>query len=295
MKRFQTIGIVAKQDDEQVLPTVREISELLLQLGRAVYVEQLPGIEVADGATLADADTVIKHAELLVVVGGDGTLLRAGRRLGSRRRPILGIHRGRLGFLVDIRPDETRDALQRVLEGEYWVEKRLTLQAQVELEDGSQGPFPAINDVVIRNQSAVRMLEFETWHGDEFISQHRADGFIVATPTGSTAYALSGGGPVLHPGVDAMALVPICPHTLSDRPLVVGADKPVRVVLSGSSRDQAMMTCDGQVNQTLRPGEQLIISRGAHSLELVHPCDYNYFNILRNKLNWGREKSDSRD
>lgn len=291
MKRFNTIGILAKQDDERVLPALHEISAMLLELGCEVIVESLPALpDLPAGVSAADADAVIDGAEMLVVVGGDGTLLRAGRRLAGRQRPILGIHHGRLGFLVDIRPEDTRASLERVLEGEYWVEKRLTLSAEVERDGKICGPFPAINDVVIRNQSAVRMLEFETWHGDEFISLHRADGFIVATPTGSTAYALSGGGPVLHPGVNAIALVPICPHTLSDRPLVVGADRPVRVELAGSSRDQAMMTCDGQVNQTLSPGQRLTIRRAEHCLELIHPRSYNYFNILRNKLHWGREK-----
>ena len=294
MKRFNTIGILAKQDDPRVLPAVHEVSAMLLDMGCAVLVESLPGLPtLPTGVRTADADTVIDEVEMLVVVGGDGTLLRAGRRLGNRQRPILGIHHGRLGFLVDIRPEDTRCSLERVLEGEYWIEKRLTLLAEGERDDGISGPYPAINDVVIRNQSAVRMLEFEIGHGDEFISLHRADGFIVATPTGSTAYALSGGGPVLPPGVDAIALVPICPHTLSDRPLVVGADRPVRVELVGSSRDQAMMTCDGQVNHTLSPGQRLTIRRAEHSLQLIHPRSYNYFNILRNKLHWGREKPDN--
>jgi NAD+ kinase len=149
----------------------------------------------------------------------------------------------------------------------------------------------AINDVVMRNQAAVRMLEFETWRGDEFISLHRADGLIVATPTGSTAYALSGGGPVIHPGLEALAVVPICPHTLSDRPVVIGADHPVRVVLGGARGTRAMCTCDGQASVTVNVGDTVEITRSNHVLELIHPKNYKYFNILRNKLHWGRDRT----
>src|SRR6185436_18969908 len=158
------------------------------------------------------------------------------------------VNQGRLGFMVDVAPENLRATLDEVLKGRYVRERRLLLDVQVRRGRRVRGPFLAINDVVVRNQAAVRMLEFETWLDDEFISQHRADGLIVSTPTGSTAYALSGGGPVLHPGLEALALVPICPHTLSDRPVVIGADRPVRVVLGGARGTRAMCTADGQHN-----------------------------------------------
>jgi NAD+ kinase len=164
----------------------------------------------------------------------------------------------------------------------------MMLSAEIRRGRKTLGPFTAVNDVVIRNQAAIRMLEFQTWMEDEFISEHRADGVIITTPTGSTAYALSGGGPVLHPGLDAIALVPICPHTLSDRPVVVGTDRAVRIVLGGDRATRAMCTCDGQQSETLSAGDSVTVVRSPYVLELVHPRSYRYFNILRSKLHWGR-------
>ena len=291
MPSFEKIGVLGKIKDDRVHPAINDLCRLLAELGCEVIIDQDTQLEgPIPGLQRTDTETLVARADLIVVVGGDGTLLRAGRKLQGRNTPILGIHYGRLGFLVDVTPDDMRESVKRILDGEFWIEDRLILNARIIRDSGVIGPLPAINDVVIRNQAAVRMLEFETWRGEEFISRHRADGFIVATPTGSTAYALSGGGPVLHPGMDAVTLVPICPHTLSDRPLVVGADRPVRVVLSGPQRDHAMMTCDGQFNQVLRPGETLEISRSDDTLRLVHPKGYNYFDILRKKLHWGQEK-----
>lgn len=291
MSAFSRIGVIAKRRDEQVLPAVRELCQIVAEMGCAVRVESHLATSANHGpAEVLETEALIAWADLLIVVGGDGTLLRAGRNLAQRDTPVLGIHHGRLGFLVDVRPDQTRVSLQNILAGDYWIENRLTLNATIHGGESLRGPYPAINDVVIRNQAAVRMLEFETWLGEEFISLHRADGFIVATPTGSTAYALSGGGPVLHPSIDAVALVPICPHTLSDRPLVVSAERPVFVALAGDTNDKAMMTCDGQTYHTLSVGERLQISRSEHPLRLIHPRQYDYFHILRNKMHWGRDK-----
>ncbi len=287
MSNFQTIGIVGKSRDPRVLPAVREVCEVLAELGCRVLLENLPGTEDLPQDGRLDFDALDPAIDLLVVVGGDGTMLRAGRRVHGRPIPLLGIHHGRLGFLTDIRPGELREAMQRVLGGEYRIENRLTLTAAITGGRDPRGPYTAINDVVIRNQDAVRMIEFETWLGDEFISVHRADGFIVATPTGSTAYALSSGGPVIHPGLDALAMVPVCPHTLSDRPLMVPSRHTIRVVLKGTE-DRAMMTCDGAVNETLRFGETLEVRASDVHLQLVHPTTYRYFDVLRDKLSWGR-------
>jgi NAD+ kinase len=236
-------------------------------------------------------EALARRADLAVVVGGDGTLLNAGRTLAPAGVPILGVNAGRLGFMVDVAPADVGSALDEVLKGRYVREPRLMLSAVVRRGRRTRGPLLAINDVVMRNQAAVRMLEFETWRGDEFISLHRADGLIVATPTGSTAYALSGGGPVIHPGLEALAVVPICPHTLSDRPVVIGADHPVRVVLGGARGTRAMCTCDGQASVTVNVGDTVEITRSNHVLELIHPKNYKYFNILRNKLHWGRDRT----
>ena len=290
MPIFQSVGIIGKKRDPRVGPTLARLAALLRKLGCAVLVEAASADHVDDPAcSYVSVDELGQRCDLVVVVGGDGTLLAAARALARTGVPILGVNQGRLGFMVDVTPDEMDATLTQIFAGDYVREERLLLTANILRASGkADGPFLAINDVVIRNQAAVRMLDFSTWIGKEFISQHRADGFIVSTPTGSTAYALSGGGPVLHPSLQALALVPICPHTLSDRPIVVGSDRPVRIVLGGGEGTRAMFTCDGQTNESINPGDAIEISRAQETLRLIHPANYNYFNILRNKLHWGR-------
>ena len=292
MSEFQTVGVIGKRDP-RVAATVRAVCRHLRKRGCEVLVERgAPGATAGSGVVLASRAEIARRCDLAVVVGGDGTLLNAGRTLAPAGVPIIGVNQGRLGFMVDVAPEELARALDPMLKGRYVRERRLLLNAEIVGARGQKrrGPFLAINDVVLRNQAAVRMLEFQTWLDDEFISLHRADGIIVSTPTGSTAYALSGGGPVLHPGLDALALVPICPHTLSDRPVVIGSDRTVRIVLAGARGTRAMCTCDGQQDETLMSGDSVLITRSEHALELIHPENYRYFNILRNKLHWGRER-----
>lgn len=291
MSNFKTVGIIGKKRDARVGPTLARLAALLRKLGCAVLVDAASADHIDDpDCRYATVEELGARCDLLVVVGGDGTLLSAARALARTGVPILGVNQGRLGFMVDVTPDEMDSTLTQIFAGDYVSEERLLLTANIIRDNGRQtdGPFLAINDVVIRNQAAVRMLDFSTWIGQEFISQHRADGFIVSTPTGSTAYALSGGGPVLHPSLQALALVPICPHTLSDRPIVVGSDRTVRIVLGGGEGTRAMFTCDGQTNESINPGDAIEISRAQETLRLIHPANYNYFNILRNKLHWGR-------
>ncbi len=287
---FQTVGIIGKKRDTRVGPTLARLAALLRKFECTVLVEAASADHIDDpSCRYATVDELGARCDLVIVVGGDGTLLSAARALAHTGVPILGINQGRLGFMVDVNPEEMDSTLAQIFAGDYVKEDRLLLTANI-VRSGKQvdGPFLAINDVVIRNQAAVRMLDFSTWIGGEFISQHRADGFIVSTPTGSTAYALSGGGPVLHPSLQALALVPICPHTLSDRPIVVGSDRPVRIILGGGEGTRAMFTCDGQTNESINPGDAIEISRAQETLRLIHPANYNYFNILRNKLHWGR-------
>ena len=291
MSEFQTVGVIGKRHDN-VAPTVRALVRALRRQGCDVLLERgTAGAANGRGVTVATRTELARASDLAIVVGGDGTLLNAGRTLAPAGVPILGVNQGRLGFMVDVAPEDVAKTLARVLEGRYVRERRLVLSAHIQRGRRAGTPFLAINDVVLRNQAAVRMIELETWLDDEFISEHRADGIIVSTPTGSTAYALSGGGPVLHPALDALTVVPICPHTFSDRPVVFGADRTVRIVLRGPRGTRAMCTGDGQRNETMAPGDAVVMSRSRHSLELIHPENYTYFNILRNKLHWGRERS----
>ncbi len=288
MSHFARLGVIAKQDARAV-DTARRLLVHLAHCGHAPLLDRHLAHRLhADAARIRDRHTLGTECDLVIVVGGDGTLLSAARDLAPSGVPILGINQGRLGFMVDVAPDDMERHLGDVLAGRYVAEQRLLLSAQIEGSGGLRGPFLAVNDVVVRNLAAIRMLEFETWLDDQFISQHRADGMIFSTPTGSTAYALSGGGPVVHPTLEALSLVPICPHTLSDRPIVVGADRPVHLVLGGGSGATATVTCDGQTNEMLQLGDRLSISRSSHRLHLIHPAPYDYFSILRDKLHWGR-------
>lgn len=291
MTAFNRIGVIAKQD-ARATETATQLLAYLEQAGRRVLLDQ-----VLAGRVPAPADRFRERAalgadcDLVIVVGGDGTLLSAARTLAPCGVPILGINQGRLGFMVDVPPDDMATHIGQVLAGAYVSEQRLLLSAEIDRNGGRRGPFLAVNDVVVRNLAAIRMLEFETWLDDQFISQHRADGMIVSSPTGSTAYALSGGGPVLHPGLEALSLVPICPHTLSDRPIVVGADRAVHIVLGGDANASAAVTCDGQTHEGLRRGDRLTITRAPFRLHLIHPQQYDYFSILRSKLHWGRDRA----
>lgn len=289
MNPFRVVGLIGKQGDPQLAPLFAELSALLRELGCEVLVENQDSATSAIAGEKVDRQSIAHRADLAVVVGGDGTMLDAGRSLAPSGVPIVGVNRGRLGFVVDVAPETMKETLSAVLRGDYEAEDRLVLSATVERAGKPDGaPRTAINDVILRNQATIRMIEFETWMGREFISSHRADGVIVASPTGSTAYALSGGGPLLHPGLSAMVLVPICPHTLSDRPIVVGGDQTIRLVLRGVEGAQAMVTFDGQTSEMLDPGDIVEVRRAPFSLRLIHPPGYSYFSILRNKLRWGR-------
>lgn len=286
---FNTIGLVLKTDAKAAQSIGRQVLSDLQRRGLSVLLDR--GSAQVIGAEASDLDIagLGPHCDLVIVMGGDGTLLHAGRALAQSEVPLLGVNLGRLGFMVDIAPEDISASLNRILDGAFRIEARLILEARDDA--GHQPAQIAVNDVVVRHQRYVRMLDFSTSANDTFISQHRADGLIVSTPTGSTAYALSSGGPMMHPAVDAVALVPISPHTLSDRPLIVSADSELCIEISDLKDNAALFTCDGQLDISLPPGGRLLIRRSPLKMRLVHPLDYDYFGILRNKLHWGRNRS----
>lgn len=290
-QNFDTIGIFAKKDDARVDQTLFKLTGNLLKRGKKVLIDDSHNA-ASHGIASCPQDELASSIDLGIVVGGDGTLLDAGRSVAPGGTPLLGINIGRLGFTVDILPDEMDATLDDVFAGNYTAEKRLMLVTRLK-SDGIRTSRPdslAVNDCVVRNQAFARVIDFETYMNDHFISHHRADGMIVATPTGSTAYALSSGGPVLYPVMDALALVPICPHTLSDRPLIVDAEHEIEIRISDSFAGNALCTTDGQISRTLAAGDSVVISRAPYDLCLIHPASYDYFNILRNKLHWGRDQ-----
>ena len=285
MKQFSTIGIFCKDNDERIEDTLNVLYAFLQEKKFKVVAEtnaakflNVPAME---------KDKFCDCIDLAIVVGGDGTLLKAGRLLSDKNIPVIGINLGRLGFLVDISPDEITEQLSQMLNGEYTIETRALLHAEAFRGEQSLGEAIALNDVVVHVRNDIRMIEFTTHIDDHFVNTQRADGIVVATPTGSTAYSLSGGGPILHPSLDAVVLVPICPHTLSNRPVVVSNQSQINISLCESRDVNARLSFDGQSNIELQAGDRVVIRHKAHQLQLMHPKNYDYFHILRNKLGWG--------
>lgn len=289
MSHFSTIGIFGKRAAPGVEKALRALLAYLEAREVTVLCDEstarhLPDMQLEP----LSMDDLAARADLIIVVGGDGTLLLAGRTAAKHNVPLLGINLGRLGFMVDVTPDDMAPALDSVLGGDYVRDERLMLATSLVNGDTQASPVIALNDTVVRNRDFARVLEFDTYIDGQFISHHRADGIIIATPTGSTAYALSGGGPVMHPSLDSLELVPICPHTLSDRPLIVSADHVIEVVVSEEISTEALVTCDGQWNHDLRAGDRVRIQRAEQKMQILHPPGYDYFTLLRNKLGWGR-------
>ena len=231
---------------------------------------------------------VAAQAELIIAIGGDGTMLYAARLLAGRDVPLFGVNRGRLGFLTDVTPAEMIERVDQVLSGDYVEDHRTLLGATLTTLAGRSHARQALNDVVLQKWETGRMLDFETAIDGRYVNTHGGDGLVVATATGSTAYALSCGGPIVEPNLDVVVLVPICPHTLSDRPIVVPSRARIEVRLSERPDTKAQVTCDGAMLGDLEPGDLLAIGPTSARVTLLHPPGYDYFRLLRSKLRWGR-------
>lgn len=224
-----------------------------------------------------------KTADLAIVMGGDGTMLTVARSLIEADVPLVGVNRGRFGFLTDLRAEDMLAEIDRIVAGNYIREPRMLLATQVVRGNQVIHSSYALNDVVIK--SGLRLIELEVEIDGKFVYKQRSDGLILSTPTGTTAYALSAGGPILHPNLEAISLVPICPHTLSNRPIAVNSSSKIEVTLVQFS--EAQLSMDGQSQETLEIGDKIIVKRSERNIYLLHPSDYCYFDMLRNKLNWG--------
>lgn len=287
MKPFSTIGIFSKREGKAVGATLRTLHQFLLERGVKILAARSAAnilqLEVTDEQQIA------RQADLAVVVGGDGTLLNAGRLLAAYNIPIVGVNLGRLGFLVDVSPDEMTIQLTRILQGQYHEEKRCLLHAEAYRGEQQLGSGTALNDIVLHSRNEVRMIEFTTCIDGNFVTTQRADGVVVSTPTGSTAYALSSGGPILHPSLEATVIVPICPHTLSNRPLVVNSKSTIEISLCSQHPVDSRVSFDGHNNIELISGDKIIIQAYQEKMHLLHPQDYDYYHILRSKLHWGTQ------
>jgi NAD+ kinase len=285
--QFQRIGLLAKAAGGNVAETLRAVVGFLVERRHEIHLSESSAAALGGGQTGHPVAALVQRVDLVVVVGGDGTMLVAARAAAAAHVPVLGINLGRLGFLTDISPDQATETLARILDGEYVEDPRCLLSAQIGEVGIPRIQQTAFNDVVLQKWNTARLIEFETYIDGRFVNAQRSDGLIVATPTGSTAYALSGGGPLLHPALDALVLVPICPHALSNRPLVVAGDSVVEVVVSGHT-DPAFVqiSCDGQETVGLRRGERVRIAKHACGLRLIHPAGHDHYRLLRAKLGW---------
>ena len=266
---------------------MRLIAKHLINNGIQVISE--PDNSEVLSARPVDSETLAGEVDLIIAVGGDGTLLHAAAMTRTTNVPLLGVNRGRLGFLTDISPEQMLQSVDQIIGGRYAEESRLRLAATITTENGAHVRELALNDVVLQRRDTGRILEFETRIADQYVNTHMADGLVVATPTGSTAYALSCGGPIIEPQLDAVVVVPICPHTLSDRPIVIPANQHIELTLLPRDNTTAEISVDGHAVSTFAPGDKLNIGAADSHITLIHPPGYDYYQILRSKLNWGRD------
>ncbi len=284
---FTTIGIIGKHGDPSVGGTLTALSHYLLDKGLEVLLDERSASALPDNALESGSLAEIgQRCDLAIVVGGDGTLLNAARVLADHDVPLAGINLGHLGFLTDISPDSMRQHMDEILSGRYVMEKRSLLKAGIHRGDKQISHSEAFNDVVVHKWNVGRMIRLETYINDVFVSRLRADGLIIATPTGSTAYALSAGGPILHPQLQALVLVPICPHSMNNRPIVIEDNNVIDIVVCDNAHDNTQITCDGQIAFSLKAGDRIRISKKDRPVRLIHPAQHNHYELLRAKLHW---------
>ena len=282
--KFNTIGLIIRNDMQSHLATITMVISALKKHAD-VLVHCLDfETQMVDFITVPIAD-LVERSDLVISLGGDGTLLTAARALVDADTPLLGINLGRLGFLADVSISDFELHINNVVNGKYTVEKRFFIQGKVEHADQTDSSDIALNDIVLHSHNSLSMIEYEVFSSGTLIHRQRANGVIVATPTGSTAYALSGGGPIMHPSLETLAIVPICPHTLSNRPIVLPANQDIEISLS-QANNVAQISYDGHSTILLDPREKIRIVRYPRHLTLLHPQDYDYFQILRAKLYW---------
>lgn len=289
LRNPRTIALVGKYHSLEIAESLRRLAEYLHERGVSVFIERETAEHIGRKVDLSRWVTcgfndIGAHADLAIVLGGDGTMLNAARRLARYCVPLAGVNQGRLGFMTDIAREDMLTCMDDLLDGRFAQENRMLLAAEI-IRDGREvDSNMALNDVVVDKGAIGRMIEFELFIDGEFIYNLRADGLIVSTPTGSTAYSLSSGGPILHPTLTGIALVPLCPHALTNRPIIVKDDADIELRLTQAP--DARVHFDGQLTLDLQPGDSVRLRRSEHKICFLHPPGYSYFAMLRQKLHW---------
>ena len=285
---WRSIGIVGKLSAlHQSLETCQELLRLcgIWQIP-VCFEEQMGRLLGVPNELCCSIETLMTQSDLILVVGGDGSMLHAAKYAVQYDKPVLGINRGQLGFLTDVGPNELADRLHKVVTGDYWIESRILLDSVVLRDEVVLSEQLALNDVVLSLGASSQLLEFNLWVDDHFVCRQRADGLIIATPTGSTAYALSAGGPIIHPELNAIVMVPMLPHKLSSRAIVINADSTIKIILTSAHDNPARVSFDSHIQCALIKNDMIRIAPSSRKFKLVHPNDYDYFQTLRDKLHW---------
>ena len=291
MAAIKSIGVIVKPHQPDALETLCALTKWLSERGIAfvglpeIEREQIEHNTGCKIQLLSETD-MPQHVDLMLVLGGDGTMIATGRMLGDNQVPVIGINYGGLGYLAEFPTEEMFPSLEAILAGEYEVQQRLMLSVELWRGDELVTQNRVLNDVVVNKSALARIIEIKASLNGQFVNSFRADGLIVATPTGSTAYNLSAGGPIIYPSMNAMVITPICPFTLSNRPIVVPDDSVIEVSLI-TENEEVALTLDGQVGVSLQAHDRILIRKSRTAFNLVQPPDRNYFEVLRNKLKWG--------
>ena len=282
--KFKTIGLIVRSDMQSRQEKIQQVVDVLARHGR-ILVHCLEYEQPLGEISNISLNQLVSESDLVISLGGDGTLLTAARAMAGLSIPLLGVNLGRLGFLADVSFDKFESYIDAVMEGRYSVEERFLIEGRFFKGDKLLSTNIALNDIILHSYDSSSMIEYEIYSGGDLIHIQRSDGVIVTTPTGSTAYALSGGGPIMHPSLNTLAIVPICPHTLSNRPIVLPADQPIEVCL-GQDSVVAKVSYDGHSTAIINTENRVRITRYSKPLTLLHPEDYDYFQVLRAKLYW---------
>ncbi|MDD9959641.1 MAG: NAD(+) kinase [Gammaproteobacteria bacterium] len=288
MSEFKRIGLIGRPGHSGVVASLSRLISYLHSKNLSIMMDEVTS-ELMENTTV-EVGTRIQlsaNCDLVVVVGGDGSMLNAAKSVASEGVPVIGINRGKLGFLTDILPDEIELQLDDVLAGKFTVENRFLLDVQINDGKEKQSLGSALNDVVLHPGKAAQMIEFELFVDNKFVYSQESDGLIVATPTGSTAYSLSAGGPIMHPDLDAIVLVPMYPHSLNSRPIVIDGDSEIKLVVAAKESLQPQLSCDGDVRYTASAGDEIFVTKNTVPLKLIHPPNHSFYQACRSKLGWG--------
>lgn len=292
MSKIKRIGIVLKPSQPDALKTICELVDWLAKreitlVGAQELDRERIQRETGCAIETLEAEKLAQNVDLMLVLGGDGTMIATARMIGDAEVPVVGVNYGGLGYLAEFRIEEMYAALEAILPGDYRLEKRVMLDVELKRGDETVTQNRVLNDVVINKSALARIIEIEAYFDDLFVNSFRADGLIVSTPTGSTAYNLSAGGPVIFPSMNAVVITPICPFTLSNRPIVVPDDIPIELRLK-TDKEEVALTLDGQVGFPLLVEDRVVIRKSSTTFNLIPPPNRNYFDVLRTKLRWGR-------